>query len=517
MNFTRPYTGASDLTEKGIIEYFFKTKAAEIEREYRQCPPAFFRVAGGRAALSLFHRAAQRVPAYKDFLSKHKISPDKIKTIRDFSFLPIVDKHNYLRAYPVKDLCFDGDLGSARIISCSSGSTGEPFFWPRGTLQEVEGAQQTELICRILGLEKPTLIIIGFALGNWISGSFMYLSCELVSKKGYPLTMMTAGFSKRDILRSLKLRGPDFSQVVLMGYPPLIKDILDEGQEEGVDWKKFSVKYVFAAEGFSEKWRAYVYEKGGGQNYLHDSVNIYGSADAGILAFETPFTLAVRLLLSRNEKLHQALFSESRVPTLAQYDPRLRYFEAQEGGDLIFTANAGLPLIRYGIGDYGGIYEADKLKEICAENGVSVEKVLSEHRSLAYDWSLPSVYVFGRKDFTATLYGANIYPESVREALLDSSIKDKVTGKFTMFTKNDRYLDQFLSINVELKSGISPNKSLSHQVQKAVIGHLRRLNSEYSKIYDEMNHRAYPEIVLFRHGEGEYFQPGTKHRWTRQN
>ena len=515
MDFTRPYINRTSLSEEGLFGHFFKTKAQEIEAQYRHQPSSFWRKAGEASALNIFHLAAARVPAYKSFLRTNKIHPEKIKTIKDFQKLPVVDKHNYLRAYPLKDLCLDGDLSTARIISCSSGSTGEPFFWPRGTSQETEGAQQVELLYRILGINKSTLIVIGFALGNWISGSFMYLSSELVSKKGYPITTITPGFSKKEIFRSVKHRGADFEQVILMGYPPFIKDILDEGEAEGVDWKSLKVKFVFAAEGFSEVWRSYMYEKVGSKNYLSDSVNIYGSADAGILAHETPLTTAVRLLASKNEKLQQALFAESRMPTLVQYDPRLRYFEAAAGGDLIFTANAGLPLVRYSIGDYGGLYEVDELTKICSSFRLPVDDVLGKYGLRNSAWNLPCVYVFGRKDFTATLYGANIYPESIREALLDSAIKSKVTGKFTMFTKNDRYLDQFLSVNVELQKGINPNKQLISQVEKVIVGYLRRLNSEYSKIYDEMNHRAHPEVVLFRHNEGEYFQPGTKHRWTK--
>jgi len=35
---------------------------------------------GEKRALALFHTAAEHVPAYKDFLKKNKIKPDKIKS-----------------------------------------------------------------------------------------------------------------------------------------------------------------------------------------------------------------------------------------------------------------------------------------------------------------------------------------------------------------------------------------------------------------------------------------------------
>ena len=42
----------------------------------------------------IFHEAAKRVPAYKDFLKKHKVNPSKIKTLHDFKQVPIIDKKN---------------------------------------------------------------------------------------------------------------------------------------------------------------------------------------------------------------------------------------------------------------------------------------------------------------------------------------------------------------------------------------------------------------------------------------
>lgn len=518
MDYMKPFVDELGFSEAQLTNYYLRLKASGIHQEYLSTSSEEWQRLGQSSALSVFHLAAARVPAYKDFLRKNKVKAEKIKTIKDFKLLPIIDKHNYLKAYPLKGLCLDGDISRSRIISTSSGSTGEPFFWPRGTRQELEGALQVEMFYNyILGIKKPTLIVIGFALGNWISGSFMYLSSELVSKKGYPITILTPGFSKKDILKSIKGRAGDFRELILMGYPPFIKDILDEGEAEGIKWRDYKVKFVFAAESFSEAWRKYVYDKVGAPNYLTGSVNIYGSADAGILAHETPLTIAVRTIAAKDPKFHLDFFGESRFPTLAQYDPRLRYFESLPSQGLIFTASSLLPLVRYAIGDYGGLKTVDEIEESCQSHGHSLNAVLREHHSLHLKWTLPSVYVFGRKDFTATLYGANIYPESVREALIDPVVKEKVTGKFTMFTKSDKYLDQFLSINVELKQGINPSKSLISQVQRVVIDYLRKLNSEYSQIYDEMNHRAHPEIVLYHHEEGEYFQPGSKHRWTKKS
>ena len=49
------------------------------------------------------------------------------------------------------------------------------------------------------------------------------------------------------------------------------------------------------------------------------------------------------------------LFGESRLPTLAQYDPISRFFECMDGSTLAVTGDNSAPLMRYHIADQGGI------------------------------------------------------------------------------------------------------------------------------------------------------------------
>ncbi|MFN8566593.1 MAG: hypothetical protein U0Z44_03515 [Kouleothrix sp.] len=47
--------------------------------------------------------------------------------------------------------------------------------------------------------------------------------------------------------------GPAYDQVVLLGYPPFLKDIADAGRARGLDWSRFAIKLVLAGEVFSEE------------------------------------------------------------------------------------------------------------------------------------------------------------------------------------------------------------------------------------------------------------------------
>ena len=51
--------------------------------------------------------------------------------------LPVLPKDNYLRTYPLPQLCRGGRLVAGDLIAVSPGSTGEPTFWPRSAADEV--------------------------------------------------------------------------------------------------------------------------------------------------------------------------------------------------------------------------------------------------------------------------------------------------------------------------------------------------------------------------------------------
>jgi phenylacetate-CoA ligase len=86
-----------------------------------------------------------------------------------------------------------------------------------------------------------------------------------------------------------------------------------------------------------------------------DSAALYGTADAGVLGTETPLSITIRRFLAGNPSAAQALTGQLRLPTLVQYDPADRFFESLDDGTLVFSADGGIPLVRYHIADEGGV------------------------------------------------------------------------------------------------------------------------------------------------------------------
>jgi len=70
----------------------------------------------------------QTTPAYRKFLKDHGIDYRKIKGFKDLQNLPVMDKNSYLRKYDYLDLFPNKDI-SSKVVSATSGSTGEPFIF----------------------------------------------------------------------------------------------------------------------------------------------------------------------------------------------------------------------------------------------------------------------------------------------------------------------------------------------------------------------------------------------------
>ena len=168
--------------------------------------------------------------------------------------------------------------------------------------------------------------------------------------------MVTPRNNKDEIFRVIEALGPTFEQVVLLGYPPFLKDVIDTGRARGIAWPRYNIKLVLAGEIFSEEWRALVLERAGATDLCRDAASLYGTADAGVLGNETPLSVCIRRFLAQTPEAARQLFGEPRLPTLVQYDPLQRYFEISEG-TLLFSGDNGIPLVRYHIADAGGLVD----------------------------------------------------------------------------------------------------------------------------------------------------------------
>jgi phenylacetate-CoA ligase len=451
----------------------------------------------------LFADVVASVPAYRMFLRERGIDPASVTTAADFRKLPLLDKESYHRRYPLPQLCRHGRLDGCDMIAVSSGSSGTPTIWPRSTADELLVARRFEQVFRGFGAEvRSTLAVVCFPLGTWVGGLFTTACVRHLAVKGYPITVVAPGNNKAEILRVIPELAPHCDQLVLLGYPPFLKDVVDTGLAQGLDWSRYAVKLVLAGEVFSEQWRDLLAERTGMTDPVQDSASLYGTADAGVLGNETAKSVSIRRFLAGRPELARELFGDARLPTLVQYDPASRFFEEHDG-TLLFSGDNGIPLIRYHIADEGGVLGHAELLDFCARHGFRPEA----------GPELPFVYVFGRTLFTVSFFGANIYPENVTVALEQPPISDWVSGKFVLETPEDDDRNRFLRVTVELAPGRTGGEQEASAIAEAVRTELRRLNSEFAHYVPAG--RQLPQVDLRPVGDPEYFPVGVKHRYTR--
>lgn len=460
-------------------------------------------------AIAMFRQAALAVPAYQDFLKVHKINPAKVRTSADFQNVPPVTKENYLLHYPKESLFWNGKRDGTTMLSVSSGSTGKPYYWPRSAFLEYDTALTHELIAETFFhlRHTSTLVIDAYSMGMYVAGTFTLNSFRKLAKKGYPVTVVSPGIDVHEVLQIIKDIGADYDQIILAGYPPFVKDIIDRGVEEHIPWIRLNMKFIFGAENFSEDWRTNILHLvgiRGEKEMVMASMNTYGSADCAVLGHETPLSITIRRIIHRR-RLSKEVFGSDFPPTLVQYNPLQRYFE-KANGHLVFTANSGIPLIRYDIKDEGKLLSYEDLQTHIGSSVIS--------SSFLNPWrSLPFLALAGRSGNTVTLYGLNIYPESIKMALEDKQIIRQVSGKFKLATKNDRKFNQYLEITLELASAaVSLPAKAKATIQRIIVTKLQQLNFEYSKLYEKLGQRAEPKIIFAP--RGTFQQMSSKHRWT---
>ncbi len=179
-------------------------------------------------------------------------------------------------------------------------SSGQPSMWPRSLTDELHVARRFEQVFRdgFRADSRSTLAVVCFPLGTWVGGLFTTGCVRHLSAKGYPITTVAPGNNPSEILRVLPDLAPHFQQVVLLGYPPFLKNVIDTGIATGVPWPDYAVKLVLAGEVFSEEWRDLVAGRAGIADPVRDVASLYGTADAGVLGNETPLSVAIRRFLA---------------------------------------------------------------------------------------------------------------------------------------------------------------------------------------------------------------------------
>ena len=433
-------------------------------------------IARTRASAAFFN-ARRRVPAYQEFLREHGALD-----VTRFEDVPPMDKANYIKRWPIEQLCQGGRLPSrGAVIDESSGSSGQASNWIRGPSERAAARRLLQFATRSAFGDEPFVLLNAFALGPWATG--MNVSMSLVDL----CVLKSIGPDAAKVIGTLELLGPKYKYVIA-GYPPFLKGLVDT---PNFDWSRFDICAVVGGEGMSQPLRAALNRR------FRKTISSFGASDLEInIAVETDFTIALRDAIASTPALGEELYGRESLPMVFQYDPLNYFIESDENRNLLFTINRlenVSPRIRYNIRDRGVVRSAGQVAEVAARHGARLPDLQVD---------LPLLFHWGRQDNAVGFYGCKITPEDIQHVILRIDLLGERVTNFALHPYEDDDANKRVEIWFELaNTGNLPDGGL---LRDAVLRELASVNQDFRESIKMVPADRRPAVKVFAQGQSPF-------------
>jgi phenylacetate-CoA ligase len=446
--------------------------------------PRFLEWAGKTRARAAFYQAARRVPAYAHFLSSARYQD---------GLPPETDKDNYIRCYSTEDRCVGGRLPARHTtIDESSGSTGTPYNWVRSDLERHQSHLFISYFAKYCYGSLPFVTINAFSMGAWATGINMGVA---MTHNGI---VKCTGPDIDKILHTMRFFGPGY-RYLIAGYPPFLKHLIDAAEAANFPFEQFNLRALVGGEGMAEGLRDYLLRR------FKAVFSGFGATDLEIgIAGETPLAVAIRRLSRERPEVRRALFgSDSRLPMVFQYNPLMHYVEVNAQRELVFTISRKSllsPRIRYNVHDEGGVARFDDMQRRLIDVGIDMDAL--RRAAGSGNLRLPFFWVYGRRDYTISVMGANIYPEDLEQCLYAELELSKITHSFCLGLAEG----PGGAVNPKFMFEIDgePSDALALTFRDAMLHRLLALNADYREAWKEYPETVLPVVELHRRGAGPF-------------
>lgn len=413
---------------------------------------------GEKLLIKAFHRAAERVPFYKNFLSQKGINPKKIKDLGSFQRnVPFLDKEIIFPNNDLEDICINGKLKDIKTFYTSSGYSG---IFSIGVETEKSISDSANMIDFLLDYQlqasdKKTLLINCLPMGIKINSALVKVA--------------ETGVRYDAALALTKKLARSFDQIIIVGENLLLKELVEEGLEQGIDWKKMVVHLITGGEFIAENWRSYLAHLLGIDFEQPEkgliAINM-GLSELSLSIFqENPSTIKIRRQLLKNQDFRRALIKTREdnypIPMVMQYSPQNVFLETEvqpDGREELFVTTVSdvkMPLIRYQTGDFVRLLSYKKMDEFLTQFNLN---------HLRPPFSFPFGLIYGRFRGITLKDNLEIYPEMVKEALFsDYNLVSCITGNFKLKAVSDHVL-----IEIQLRKGVKDTPELASDFMKAL-------------------------------------------------
>jgi len=456
--------------------------------------PRWIEPLGARGGLRAALNAYRRVPAYRAFVDDSGWRDDPSLTgVERLARFPVTDKKNYIIPFGTAARCIDGRIPLAGTqMDESSGSSGTPFDWVRGSMELGEMHRQFSQFARyVFG---PSIVTInGFSMGAWSTG---VNTAEALHRNGL---VKSPGPDLEKIVHTLQFLGPGYVYV-LTGYPPFLREILEFGSERGLDWRPYRLFGVVGGETMSEQLRDRLLES------FIAVYSAYGASDLDIgVSTETPLTIWLRRAAASDPELRRQLFGDDpRLPMVLQYNPLDHHIEMIDGELVVTVCRLSMlsPRIRYNVHDAGGNRSLRDVVDICRDFGLDPMAV--ETPDGRPPIRLPIMWVHGRSDSTISYMGANIYPEDVEQAIFADTDLAPRLGAFCLELRDIGGGAVRPCVHVEVTERQLDDGEIATVLRRAVVARLERNSLDFRAAVAENPTTAEFIVELHEPGQGPF-------------
>ncbi|MGH7145328.1 MAG: hypothetical protein ACREJ2_14545 [Planctomycetota bacterium] len=427
-------------------------------------------------AETIAQRAAAEVPAYRHFLASRNISPGT-----PFTGLPRVDKANYLSQHDFATL-MGGDFTETFTIFKSSGSSGHSFYWPQRKDNHRFARQGMQnLLEQIFQIDrKPTLAVVGLALGSWIGGEHLsWLLKSVAMETPYPFAVFSPGSQHREIIEVTVKASRFVDQIIVVVCPSAIGHLMLLAEQSGQALPLEKMRFIVVGEAFPEMVRLGLHKRCGRPLTEPMMVSMYGSADTGALGVESGASIAVRQILAQDQMASRALGFGASPPHFFHSCAPDAYLESIRG-ELCVTRWQGIPLVRYNLHDSVTFYRwAAFRKELLARRTVTAAAPeLFAVLEAAGDKQPDLIAVAGRSDSGLILCGTNLSETMLDAAVRSPELQPWVTGQYKarITIDDDR---QFLEFDLEFLKEVTADAATLDKVYQALVQAIGREQPEF--------------------------------------
>ncbi len=269
----------------------------------------------------IIQHAYDNAPAFRRIMDAAGVLPADVQTRADLAKIPVTSKDKVVELQAA-DPPFGG------FLTAPLETLQHVYFSPGPLYEPSTGEGDAASVRDLLG-------IAGFGAGDVVLNTFSYhlvptglaLDQALVQSGA---TVIPAGVGNADLQIKMML---DLGVTGYIGTPSWLMALMEKIEERGLDWGQFALqKALVSAEPLPPSLRQAFVERG------LSVTNAYGTADLGVLAYNTEGGMAMQLL---DTPIIQVVNSETGQ-TVAP---------GEAGEVVVTTFNETYPLIRLGTGD----------------------------------------------------------------------------------------------------------------------------------------------------------------------